>query len=374
MTNKNSLQFFITFLLLALFFGFYNASIVSAQSIGIKISPIILEELVDPGEVISRQLKITNESVTARMFYVYLRDFGAEGEGGQARLLPPGTDYGYTIASWVDITSEGIDFGPYEEKIISYQIRIPEDIGPGGYRGAILMGTEPPRLQIDSEDKGAGMSIAQQAATLILLRVKGDIEESASIREFNSDKDYYSTPFNVDFLIRIENTGNVHVKPHGAIKIKNMFGKEIVVIRVNERGGNILPDSIRHFSDIHWEDKNAFGKYTATLGLTYGADTSAGGQGKHSLVGTKTFWIIPWRIIIPTILVILLVSVFSFFLLRLYRNRAVKRAMESAGLGHVKYVKKYEGPSPTLHLGMILLTSFVIMLIIFVAIYILFIA
>ncbi len=373
MIKKNNVYFLAIFVL-ALFFYFSNIVFAQAQSVGIKISPIILEELVDPGQVISRQLKITNQSDTSRRFFVYLRDFGAEGETGQAKLLPPGTDYGYTIASWIDITSEGIDFGPREEKIVDYQIRVPKNVGPGGYRGAILFGTEPPRLQVESEDKGAGMSIAQQAASLILLQVKGDIDEEASIREFNTDKDYYSTPFKVDFLVRIENTGNVHVKPHGAIKIKNMFGKEVAVIRVNEQGGNILPNSIRRFLDINWEGKNAIGKYTATLGLTYGTDVNSGGQGKSSLVGTKTFWIIPWRIIIPTVLTILFILAFSFLLLRIYRNRAVKRAMESAGLGHVKYVKKYQGPSPTLHLGMILFTSFIIMLLIVGLIYIFFIA
>jgi hypothetical protein len=181
MINKKNVYFLATFLL-ALFFVFANTSVVLAQSIGIKMSPIVLEELVDPGQVISRQLKVTNESATARTFFVYLRDFGSEGESGQAKLLPPGTDYGYSIASWVDITGEAMDFAPYQEKIINYQIRVPEDIGPGGYRGAILMGTEPPRLQVDSEDKGAGMSIAQQSASLILLQFKGYIDEIASIR------------------------------------------------------------------------------------------------------------------------------------------------------------------------------------------------
>jgi hypothetical protein len=209
---------------------------------------------------------------------------------------------------------------------------------------------------------------------LILLQVKGDIDEIASIREFNSDKDYYSTPYDVNFLVRIENLGNVHVKPRGAIKINNMFGKEVAVIRVNERGGNILPDSVRHFSDINWSGKNAIGKYTATLGLSYGTDVNSGGQGKSSLVGTKTFWIFPWRIMIPIFLAILFISVLSFFLLRLYRNRAVQRAMESAGMRNAKYVKQYQGPSPTLHLGMILFTSFIIMLVVFVFIYIFFIA
>jgi hypothetical protein len=359
---------------LVLFFCFLTYGPVSAQSVGIKISPVVLEELVEPGQVIRRQIKVTNESDTPRIFYAYLRDFGAEGETGQAKLLAPGTDYGYSIASWIKVTSEGLEFGGNEERAIDFEIVIPSDIGPGGYRGAILFGTEPPRVQVESEDRGAGMSIAQQAASLVLLRVKGDVFEEASIREFNTDKDFYSTPFSVDFLIRVENSGNVHVKPHGTISIKNMFGKEVAVVRVNEAGGNILPDSIRRFMDVKWEGKNGIGKYTATLGLSYGSGVDAGGQGKGSIVGEKSFWIIPWRIIVPVGLTLLLLSLTMFFLLRLYRNRAVKQAMEKAGVGYQRQMKKQKGASPTLHLAMIIVASFIVMLLIFVIIYIFFIA
>lgn len=365
---------FLAIFLISCFFVFTSTAFVSAQSIGIKMTPVVLKELVDPGQSLHRQLKITNQSDSARTFFAYLRDFNAEGESGQPKLLPPGVDNGYSIASWIDITSEGLDLGPGEEKTVDYIIRVPADIGPGGYRGAILMGTEPPRIQVDSADRGAGMSIAQQAASLVLLQVRGDVDEEASIREFNTDKDYYSTPFDVNFLVRIESTGNVHVEPHGAIKIENMFGKEVAVIRINEKGGVILPNSVRKFSNIHWIGKNAIGKYTATLGLTYGTDVKSGGQGKSSLVGTKTFWIIPWRIIIPAGLTMLFIFVFTFFLLRVYRNKAVKKAMQNAGIGRVQQVKKYQGPSPTLHLSMILITSFVILSLMFMAIYIFFIA
>jgi hypothetical protein len=354
--------------------SFLYPSRTEAQSVGIKISPVVLDELVEPGDTIARQVKVTNEAPTSRTFYAYLRDFTAEGETGAPRLLPPGTDQGFSIASWIDISGEGIEFGPGEEKVIDYYINIPAEAGPGGYRGAILFGTEPPRIQVESEDKGAGMSVAQQTASLVLLQVKGDVDERASIREFNTDKDFYGTPYNVDFLVRVENTGNVHVKPHGTVMISNMFGKEVAMVRVNEQGGNILPGTIRRFLDVRWEGKNAFGKYTATLGLTYGTPTEAGGQGKSSMVGTKTFWIIPWRIIVPAFVSLLITILLMVLFLRTYKNRAVRMAMERAGVTNLRQVKKYQSASPSLHLGMVLLASFIIMFLVFSLIYVFFIA
>ncbi len=371
---RKKIFFLINIIIVVGFFCFLNPHIVLAQKVSIKISPVRIEESVEPGQLLNLQVKLTNKSSVANTFYPYLRDFKSEDESGRATLIVPGTEDGYYLANWIDIDTKGTFLEPEEQKTINFQIKVPPETGPGGYYGAILFGTQPPRLQLASEDKGAGMAIAQQAASLILLKVRGDIDERAVIREFNTDKDFYSTPFKVNFTIRIENTGNVHIKPQGAIIIKNIFGKEVEKIRVNNNGGNVLPQSIRRFSDIIWEGNFGFGRYTATLGLSYGTPTSEGGQGKSSLVAAKSFWLIPWRIIIPLLLGLIIIGAIAILLLRVYRNKAIKKAMEEAGLGHVKYVKKFEGPSPTLHLGVVILISLIIVFIITLVIYFIFMA
>lgn len=359
----------------SIFLGFIlMAAPAEAQIVGIKVSPVKVEEIVDPGQVLEEHLKVSNESDQPKTFYVYLRDFKAEGESGQARLISPGSEEGYFLASWINAPTEGIDFAPGEERVISYTISVPPETGPGGYYGAIVMGTEPPKLQGTNEDKGAGIAVAQQTASLILLRVKGDVFEEAKVREFNTNKRFYSTPFDVNFTVRIENAGNVHVKPYGTIAITNILGKEVKLIRVNEKGGNILPGSTRNFTDMGWSGANGFGRYKATLGLTYGASTDEGGQGKSSLIAGLYFWIIPWKIIIPVFLTLFLLSGLFFLFLRLYRNKAIRRAMEQAGMGHVRYVPKFEGPSPTLHLFLILLIVFIILILIAGGAYLLFFA
>jgi hypothetical protein len=367
MLKKNSLCLALIIAAIIVIFG--QSNLASAQSAGIKISPVKIEDVVEPGQTVSQAVKVTNESASNQVFYVYLRDFKAEGESGSAKLIAPGTEEGYYLSSWLDITSQGIEFAPNEEKVIPFQVHVPDGTGPGGYFGAILFGTEPPKLNQNSEDKGAGMSVAHQTACLVLLRVKGDVNETAQIREFNTNKDFFSTPFSVDFMIRIENEGNVHIKPYGVINIINMFGKEVAAVPVNDGGGNILPNSIRRFSDIKWEGKNAFGKYTAKLALTYGTPVDKGGQGQDSLTSAKDFWIIPWRYIIPALLGLIVSLGVFYLLLRVYRNKAVRKAMQQAGLSHVKYVRKYQGPSPALHLSLILIIVFMVLFIIVSATY-----
>lgn len=361
---------------LFLFFILINfASPVLAQDdgTGVKISPTRVEDLIDPGGVYRYEIKVTNKSSSPTTLYAYLKDFKAGGEGGQPVLIAPGSEEGYFLASWIDITDEGIDFTPNEEKIISFHVKVPEETGPGGYYGGVYFGTKAPRVSLDSEEQGAGMSVAQQTGCLVLLQIKGDALEEASIREFNTDKDLYDTPFDINFIIRIENKGNVHVKPIGNISINNMFGKEVAVVRVNERGGNVLPNSIRRFKE-KWSGENGFGRYKATIGLSYGTSVNMGGQGKQSLYTEKYFWIIPWKIINPIILGFIFFFAVFILMLRLYRNKAIKKAMQQAGLGHVKYVKKHQGPSPTAHLAMILLVVLGAIFLMMIVMYFLFFA
>lgn len=363
----------IAVILAAIVFFLFSSSVAWAQSVGIRISPVRIEDIVDNEQVISETLKVTNQSNSPRTLYAYIRDFRAEGESGSPRLLAPGSEPGPYLASWIDITSEGVEFEPSEEKTIPFTIRVPSNVGPGGYYGAILFGTKPPRLFLEGADKGAGMAIAQQTGTLILMRVKGETDEEAKIREFTTSRGIYGTPYDVEFVIRIENNGNVHVKPVGAITLFNMFGKEVGRVSVNESGANVLPDSIRRFTE-NWAGVNGFGRYTARLGLSYGASTEQGGQGKQSLFTEAYFWIIPWKILIPMLVALIILFALLIILLKLYKNKAVRRAMKQAGLGRIRYVKSAKGRSAALHFSIIMLVTFIVLFVILSLVYFLFFA
>ncbi|MCK5211392.1 hypothetical protein KAJ89_01695 [Candidatus Parcubacteria bacterium] len=348
--------------------GFFVPAKTNAQGVGIKISPVIIEDLIDPGSTETYEITVTNNSNSAKLLYVYLRDFRAEGEEGKPKLTAPGTETGFSLAAWINISAEPQEFGANESKTIPFQIAIPADAGPGGYYGAILFGTEPPRLNLDSEEKGAGMAIGQQTGALLLLQVKGDVDEEARIREFTTEKGVYGTPFDIEFIIRVENMGNVHIKPIGNIAVKNMFGAEVGNIRVNNGGSNVLPDSIRRLTE-NWQGESGFGRYTASIGLSFGTATRLGGQGKQTLYTEMTFWIFPWRIIIPILLSLIIVFALFILFLRLYKNKAVQKAMARAGLTNVKLVRKYQGPSPVLHLSIIISVVLVVLLIIMSGLY-----
>ncbi len=363
---KFPILFSILFFLLLFCFYFLNSNFVFAQAgTGIKVGPIRIEELVEPGEVV----KVTNLADVPQTFYVYVMDFTAQGEGGGVVLYQAGTQEGSFLSSWVEATKEGISFNPGQEKEITITFRVPKEVGPGGYYGAIVFGPKPPQI---NPTEGSVIALTHQAAVLALFHVLGEVDENARIREFATNKNIYSTPFKVQFLIRVENLGNVHIKPVGSIKITDMRGKEAANLAVNPGGGNVLPKIIRRFENT-WEGDFGFGKYTAFLVLNYGVPAHQGGQGIKTLTYQTTFWIVPWNIVIPAAIGFIFIFALFLLMVNLYKNKAVRQALQKAGLAQIQNLEKTKSASG-IYLFLILLIALILILIIGVIIFFLFFA
>jgi len=148
---------------------------------------------------------------------------------------------------------------------------------------------------------------------LVLLRVSGNVTDNLDLVSFTTSQNGQSGSFfehgPVGFTVRLKDTGSVHEKPQGTIDVTGMFGKKIGSIKVNENGGNVLPDSIRRF-DEELGKKSLFGHYTAKLNLTYAS-------GAKKLSGQVSFWVIPWKLILLAIIALVVLV----FLIRLGLKR-----------------------------------------------------
>jgi hypothetical protein len=328
------------FLVVLMVFGSFKCVIpVEAQTsaIGIKIVPAVLGGdgplLVKPGDFLSEELSVTNKSDKELDMYAYLRDFKAADEKGSPELIVPGTESGNYISSWINITSEPIRFLPGQEIKIPYTISIPNNVGPGGYYGAIVFGTQAPKTKPGEAEKGAAIGVAQQATALILLRVDGKSDERADIREFKTDKNIYSTPFEVKFTAKVENLGNVHIQPVGMIEVKNMFDKKVASLMVNEDRNNVLPKSSRSYGSS-WKENFGFGKYQALITLSYGLPANKGGDGRKSVTMSHYFWVLPTKMVSFVVIGILVFVGLMTITLKMYKRKAIKEAMERMGNGH----------------------------------------
>lgn len=290
------------------------------QSLSLTVTPPLLQIVVTAGDTFRSTVKIVNTNDYELVVYATPVNFAAQGEDGASRFLPvleEDPEAGeYSLAHWIDITQDAIVVPPYQSVDVEYAIRVPENAEPGGHYGALLIGPQAAK----GGAEGPSVSVAALVSSLMFVRIPGDTVESGHIREFIAEKAFYEKS-EVKFLLRFENTGNVHVQPQGDIAVYNMWGKKRGFIPVNQKTdfGNVLPKSMRKF-EFEWRgEQNVFevGRYKAMVTLGYGDD------GKQFVTSTAYFWIVPLK---PTLFIVGGIIAFITIIiagLRLYIRRAL---------------------------------------------------
>jgi hypothetical protein len=130
------------------------------------------------------------------------------------------------------------------------------------------------------------------------MRVAGDAKEYAKISEFTSDKSIYEYG-PIEFTLIVKNEGSVHVRPKTNVTITNTLGKRVASISLGEK--NVLPAAERKFNGL-LEKKYMFGRYTATATAVYGTKNTI-------LTDTYSFVVIPYKVVIPVAVGILLLII-----------------------------------------------------------------
>lgn len=303
-------------MLLALFgFGF------GAKAL--TLSPPTTEIVAKPGETVEVVAKLYNETNAALAIQPGVFSFSTKNESGQPDFFDDKT--GLDLQHWITLPSS-VTLAPQERKSVVITINVPKSADPGGHYASIFWGTTPPKV-----DSGAG--IEGRIAMLILVNVEGNIKEDAKIIEFHTLAPF-ATHLPMDFMVRFQNQGTVHVHPAGDIEIRNMFGRQSVTLPFNIQPstGNVLPKSIRRF-DLSWTKRAlaatesewskewhnfAFGRYTAELAATYGPS--------NKLVTAKTsFWVFPWMVSLVFLVIIAIIVLILKVLVGRYNRYIVRK-------------------------------------------------
>lgn len=299
------------------------------SQIKLTITPPMIRNNVNPGQIWRSSIKLVNNNSSAIDVYVNLRDFKGGKDDGTVEFLPPLEETEETgevfLSKWIEITKDPINIPAYKSVDIPFSIRVPESAEPGGHYAAILAGTQPD----DREMQGSAMKVSSLLASLILLNVQGDVEERGQIREFSTSHKYYGNE-EVDFTVRFQNSGNVHIQPQGEIRIYNMWGKDKGAIAINQGSafGNVLPGDIRKWN-FAWQPENnllEMGRYKAVLILGYG------NQARQTVDRTMYFWIIfmkPLMIAVGSIILFVTLITLS---IKFYIRRAIIRTQREAGI------------------------------------------
>ncbi len=311
---------------LLLVIGFISTQSIESQSPqagqGLEISPPLIEQRVDPGQSLSLTIRLRNVTQSTLVARARVDDFVAAGEDGLPQLLVDenAEPSPYSFKEWVGPLDQLTLVGG-EAKTLDIALNVPATASPGGHYGVIRFTATPPELE------DTGVSLSASIGTLVLLNVSGPVTEQLTFADFFASRggkrgSFFEYP-PITFTERFENSGNVHVKPSGSLRITNIFGQEIASLPINnvERGGNVLPASIRKFEQS-LEGKTMIGRYSATASVTYGDDNK-------TLTRSLSFWVLPYRLLAAIAAGIILILFTFRSSLRGYKRRILKNVNRS---------------------------------------------
>lgn len=306
------------------------AALVAAQSTNqgtgqaLEIAPPVLNLSGNPGQTIKSEISLRDVSTSSLVVTGEVNDFTAGGEDGTPKiLLEEGETSPYSMKEWFAPLAR-LTLKPREIRKLPVTIHIPANAAPGGYYSVVRFTATPPELE------DTGVSLSASLGALVLLRVNGQAQEGLEIADFSVVKDgktntlFESTP--LTFITRLKNTGTVHEQPAGQVTITDMFGKTTAAVNVNLPPRNILPGSTRKFESPLDKSviggKKLFGRYTATIKMTYGSN-------KQVVTSQTTFWVIPYRVIGIAIAAMIITFFALRIMIRRYNQHIIKQAQKS---------------------------------------------
>lgn len=256
------------------------------EALGLTAIPPRLEVSVEPGQVVTKEIKVRNDSSVERIISTSVKDFIVTDDKGTPVQLDGVDDSSNRWASsnWIQVSPSSLKLQPKETKSLIVTIIAPDNPTAGGHYAMIL---HSPKNEITLSETGS--KIETYVGTLVYITVPGDIKEDAQVKEFSAPKFLEYGP--VDFKTIITNYSDIHISPVGAINITNTFGGKTASLALD--GINIFPGTNREFNTT-LDRKFLFGRYTAKLAVGYGATGQA-------LTAALVFWVIPWRLIILVI-------------------------------------------------------------------------
>jgi hypothetical protein len=262
---------------------FLFPSITNAQ---FSLSPIRYDVSLKPGESIEKEIQIVNQGPTTTVGFL-VQDFKASNDSGSPVLMSKEESAQLTsrLSNWVTFP-QSLRLEGDDRAYMKFTIDIPADAEPGGYYSSLF-------LEKSSNPTGGGSAIGTvtRIGALLFVRVEGDVKEDADVKDFSVPESGVAEN-GVTFNVKLENTGNVHMKPVGTLYINdedgntvegigkapifNAFGQvdrmvDVDYIRFNHHDSLVLlPGQSRDIEAVWEKEDDSEGNFTAYASITFG--------------------------------------------------------------------------------------------------------
>ena len=310
----------------------------SAQSSSLSIAPR-KDYVIESGNSVNDKLTIRNiDRSNELQLYLQVVDFTYTDDSGTPKLLldtdaeptPWSLRKFITLPTVVSVKAGG-------SATIDMKVKVPKEIGSGGYYSAIIYSTSAP--------SGGNLGLAASGVTLAFVNVPGPMKQDLKLQKFGayvpSKKSYQYINMNEPTVMgyTVLNNGNVFESPTGSITLRSMWGQQYDIQAINPNKSLALIGQERIFQaciklaaekvDFQGGKTEANtcvspglwpGLYTASIDLFYGQN----GNVTKEINKTVHFWYLPLWFIILAIVVILAAAFYIWRLVVMLRGGSFK--------------------------------------------------
>lgn len=329
------------------FFLFLVPRVYAQDSNGLNITlePSVLELSYTPGINSRQAFRLYSNSTSPIKIIITVDKLSTTSTG---EIIPTEPGKGDETTSWFSFEEKTKTLLPKEWTTIPFTITIPKDALYGNYF-AIKIAQEQGTI-----DKNGALVVGQVVLPVFLdvnrskATISGKLVGFSPLKKLN---EYLP----VSFETKIENLGNIRIKPRGNIFIRDMSNTDVTAIVFNPSGLNVLPGSTRTFSNewndgfivnipkvdsngqpitkldgkpvthlvVHWNKLTdfRFGKYNAYLITVYD-----NGQRDIIMESTAAFWVVPYTAIGFSLLIFFVALFIIRLILRIYIKSQIHKA------------------------------------------------
>lgn len=298
----------------------HDAHALTRQQLNVEIlndfvlEPTKHEVLLDPGQQVTRSISVVNRTERPITFTIDIEDIvGSDNPFDQVKLL--GDERGpYSLKDFLLPEVREFTVATGERVTVPVTVALPADAEPRGYYGSVIISARDQEVEGEATTGASGVTkLVTRLGSLFLVRVNGPLEEGSQLELFKpTDAGVIFSSHPESFEIAVRNTGNVHLVHFGQVTITNLLGREVARLPVDAFFS--LPDTLR-YREVAWPDSFSLGWYTATLELYQGY-----GPVEESMhVSTLSFWVLPWHIMLPVLLLVTLLIWFIIFFKKNFR-------------------------------------------------------
>lgn len=206
----------------------------------VQIYPTRIETKANPGEVITNYFMFENKNKEEINVTMFFKDW---------YKLKENKDI--SASEYLKVEPKEFTVLPSEKKIIRCIAKVPQK-AVGELVSMIYFCYKERKETILNTRFGVSLYIA----------IEGTIKKQGKINNFKVMKHKNNKDINYIFSIEIENTGNVHLRPSGIIKIRNKYDKPVKTVEI-KYGWPVYPGQKYKYTGVWTVKEELNGKFKA---------------------------------------------------------------------------------------------------------------